>query len=320
MQESYGEIKKSILCTLIYFDLFDYPLTAWEVWKYLYGISAEYIDVANGLDELTAEGSVETRDGFYFLPKKNALVDVRLGRYLLAEKKYKKAQRILKIISCMPFVRTICIINTLSYDNAKKDSDIDIMLFVKPNTLWLSRFVCVSFLRIFNLRPDEKKRADTICLNFIAGLDGLDFKDIALRPEDVHLAHIISRAVPIFDEKNYYNDFFSKNTWIRAIFPNAFQMELSSRRIIRMHAAGRFLKKFAESVLSAFPNNSLDAWAKNIQMKIMPENLKSAAAANTNVVFSSAILKFHVKDRREEYNRKWRENLNKILSSHYVKI
>lgn len=310
MQESPGGTKKSIFSTLVYFDIFDYPLTAWEVWKYLYGIRAEYIDVVNWLDDLASEESIETRNGFYFLPKRNTIVDVRLERYLVAKEKYKKVKRILKILSCMPFIRCICIINTLSYDNAKKESDIDVMLMVEPKKLWLARLFCVSFLKIFNLRPNEEKRADTICLNFIAGLDGLDFSEIALKPEDMHLAHIVSRAVPIFDEKNYYDDFFLKNKWILGIFPNAYQMELSSRRIIRMHAVGGFLKKCIESFLSAFPKNILELLAQRIQMEIMPKNLKSAANKNTNVIFSNTILKFHVKDRREEYNRRWKDAVN----------
>ncbi|KKQ55812.1 MAG: hypothetical protein US74_C0023G0038 [Parcubacteria group bacterium GW2011_GWA2_38_13] len=299
----------SIISTIAYFDIFDYPLTAWEIWKYLYGVRAQYIDIVNKLDDLASEGGIETRNGFYFLPKRNAIVNVRLERYLIAEKKYKKAKRILKIISCMPFIRSICIMNTLSYDNASATSDIDIMLMVEPKKLWLARFFCVSFLRIFNLRPNEEKRADTICLNFIVGTDGLDFSEIALKPEDAHFAHIVSRAVPVYDEKNYYNDFFLKNKWIFGIFPNTFPMDVSSRRKIRIYTLGRFLKKIAELVLFVFSKNILDLWAKKIQMKIMPEALRGSANKNTNVVFSSTILKFHVKDRREEYNRRWKENL-----------
>ena len=303
----------SIISTIAYFDIFDYPLTAWEIWKYLYGVRAQYIDIVNKLDDLASEGGIETRNGFYFLPKRNAIVNVRLERYLIAEKKYKKAKRILKIISCMPFIRSICIMNTLSYDNASATSDIDIMLMVEPKKLWLARFFCVSFLRIFNLRPNEEKRADTICLNFIVGTDGLDFSEIALKPEDVHFAHIVSRAVPVFDEKDYCNDFFLKNQWILGIFPNAYAMDLSSRRKIRLGIVGKFFKKIIESTIFAIPKNILELWAKKIQMKIMPENLKSAANKNTNVIFSNTILKFHVKDRREEYNRAWGEKIKSCL-------
>ena len=88
----------SIISTIAYFDIFDYPLTAWEIWKYLYGVRAQYIDIVNKLDDLASEGGIETRNGFYFLPKRNAIVNVRLERYLIAEKKYKKGQKVTGVI------------------------------------------------------------------------------------------------------------------------------------------------------------------------------------------------------------------------------
>jgi len=294
---------------LAYFDIFDYPLTAWEAWKYLYAMKAEYADVVRALDELVAFEKIETRNGFYFLRGRNAIVDSRARKYAISEKKYKKTKRILKVLSLMPFVRCVCVINTLSYDNAREESDVDILLLVEAQRLWLSRFITVSFLRVFKFRPTEETRANTICLNIVAGLDGMNFENIALEPKDIHLAHILLHAVPVFDEKSHFSDFFQSNPWAKNIFPNAFGAEVSSRRKIQIRALGKIFKKIFEILLSVFPKKILERIFQNIQMKIMPQNLKKAANVNTNVVFSDTILKFHIKDRREEYNRAWREKI-----------
>lgn len=309
MRENLGELKKSILSTLVYFNIFDYPLTAWEAWKYLYGVSAEYLDVVLALDELSAQGKIETQKGFYFFNGRQGLCNLRLKRYLIAEKKYKKARRILKIISIMPFVRFIGIINTLSYNNAREESDIDVLVMACPQRLWLVRFFTVSFLRIFGLRPNGQDRSDRICLNFFVSPDGMDFENIALKPKDIHLAHIIMQMVPIYDEQGYSEEFANANIWAREIFPNFFAMRFLPERVVYLGWFGLRVKKVLEFILSLAPKNTFEAVFKKIQMFIMPKILKDCANKDTNVVLNEKLLKFHVNDRREEYNNLWREKI-----------
>lgn len=306
---------RAILSTLAYFDLFDFPLTSWEVWKYLYGMKAEYLSVLNALDEMLARGRIETQKGFYFLKGRGGLCNLRLHRYLIAEKKYQRAKSICKILSMIPFVRFIGIINTLSYSNAREESDIDILILVDQKRLWLARFIAVSFLSIFHFRPDGQRRANTICLNFFVTIDGMNFVSIALKPKDIHLAHIIMQMVPIYDENMFGEKFFQENIWAKEIFPNNFQMRLLRERAVHLGVFSRCVKKVLECILSLVPKNACDTVCKKIQMFIMPKILKDRANKDTRVVFNDHILKFHVKDRREEYRKLWLERIN-VLNTH----
>ena len=131
---------KSILNTVAYFDIFEYPLTAMEIYNWLYGNyglkTNDYglKDVQNALDDSQfLKDRLETRNGFYFLKGKSAHVRTRLNRYNIAQEKYKRAELIANIFSYFPFIQFIAVCNSLAYNNVREQSDID--MFIINNKL-----------------------------------------------------------------------------------------------------------------------------------------------------------------------------------------
>ena len=118
----------SIIKTLSYFDIFDYPLTSWEIHTFLLSDTRyEYRDVRSAL----LAAPVEQKDGFYFLPGRAGIVTMRHKRYISNIFKMRKARRAILLWAYVPFVRMIAICNNLSFFNAKKESDLDMFIVVK---------------------------------------------------------------------------------------------------------------------------------------------------------------------------------------------
>jgi len=113
MKPKYLPIEKSILSTVAYHDIHNYPLKESEIWRWLYfGWPAlESMpdkvtrgDFILGLQQLVARRIMETKGGYYYLPGREAIVLLRLERFELARKKWAIAHRAAKILRTAPFV------------------------------------------------------------------------------------------------------------------------------------------------------------------------------------------------------------------------
>jgi len=93
-----NDLPKNILATIVYYDVLDYPMTAFEIWKYLLKIKNEenepeeknnLLDIINYLEKEELKKFVEEYRGFYFLKGRRELVDRRLESNKISEEKLK---------------------------------------------------------------------------------------------------------------------------------------------------------------------------------------------------------------------------------------
>lgn len=260
-----------------WFDGFGFPVTAEEVVRYA--------------DEVVDRPVVT--DGFLFMPGRTGFVDERMRRQRYAERKFRRALRVGSFLAALPGVRMIGVANTLAFDAARDESDIDLFVVVKNGWLWTFRLLAVGLLKTFGLRPYEGGGRDAICLSFIIDETALDLSPLAIG-NDRYLAVWIASLVPIFDRQGTYKKFWDANTWIRAMLPNAYLRETSVRRRVR-----QFVR------MPAFGRSLIEEVARRIQSRRFPSEIKSMMNRDTRVVVTDHILKFHTNDRRAEYRDLW---------------
>ena len=314
------KLQLSILAVITYFDLFDYPLTSTEVWKYLWHEETTEIEtseivslksrdtislvgIIDELGKLEKEGRVASGNGFYFLPGRETLIKTRNLRHVIAYRKWRRALRIIRILRMFPFIRMIAVANTLAYDNADDGSDIDLFIVTKTERVWTARFFVILFLQLFGLRPNAKTRRDKICACFFVDEDHLDISNLALPGEpDVYLNYWIATLWPVYNAYGVYEKFFEANAWARKnvpnihpIIPNVF------RRIDRTRVP---------LVYKGHPCNSFhESFYRRLQENRFPEEIRSRLNKDTTVIANDHVLKFHTHDRREEYRRKFLERM-----------
>ena len=145
-----SNVSKSILATLAYFDIFDYPLTLGELHRNLFFPQAKKAELPDILELESAQKRlnryIDSVDGFYFLRGRTEISALRLARYGLAIKKMKRAKLFAKLIAAMPYVRGIALSNNLAYQNASERSDIDLMIIAAPGRVWTARFFVKSLM------------------------------------------------------------------------------------------------------------------------------------------------------------------------------
>lgn len=298
------DLQKSIFSTIVFFDLFDYPLTELEIWKFLYAPQTkEKISLLDIKNELLEIADVGNKDGFYFLKGRAEIINIRRSRYSESFNKFSKALRAAKFFSLLPFVRMIAIGNFIPSNNAKKEGDIDFFIITKPGRLWLARFIMGSFSHLLGWRPTKKNKQDKICLTFFISEEHLNLKKIALA-EDIYFYYWLATLYPVYNKEGTYQKFISENDWMREFLPNFNEVMPSPKRQIQK-------AKFC--LLGHLLNFSFfERIAKKIQIIIMPEHLKALANKNTSVLIDDKILKFHNNDRRQYYQNKFITILNSL--------
>lgn len=322
-----SSLEKAIISTLCYFDIFNFPLTLLEVWKWLYfgsGLGArgtelgaqnlELLDVQKILENSSfLKEKIEQKRGFYFLKGKEKNIDLRLAHYNLAEKKFKKALRIAKLFRFHPFVKMMGICNSLAFSNALEESDIDFFIVTKPKRIWTARFFTSLITKLLRLRPTLESTKDKICLTFFVTENVLNLEKLKFTEEDPYLTFWVSQVEPIYDPQGIYQKFWEANKWIKKYLPNALPNQLVKRRKVYDSALVRLIRKAKELVLVNGIGNLLEKILKRIQLKVLPDRLKSMANQDSRVVIRDDILKFHDNDRRREIEDLFLRKIDEII-------
>ena len=314
LNENQNLLEKAILKTLAFFDIFDYPLTLVEIYKWLYQPDKNYqlSDVSQFLDSENLKDKISDKNGFYFLKGRERIIQTRLERHQLAEKKFKIVLRTVKRLRWLVFVKMIAVCNTAGYNNAMAKSDIDFFIIIKSGRLWWSRLVIILLTQLLGLRRHNKKIANRICLSFYITEDHLNLSNIALPPADPYLVYWLATLAPIYD-LNQANDFWQANNWLKGYLPNFYRPVLNNRRFVTDGWPRRIFKKINSRILTGPVGSWLEKVAEFIQLEKIKKNISSIASQpDTRVIIADDILKFHETDRREEYCLRWREKLKQL--------
>lgn len=198
---------RNLLAVLLYFDIFDYPLTASEI------IDRSSLDEkAEGLREiyaLTEMGFIYRYGDYYSIQNNEGLVNRRINGNKLALKYLRRARLISSMIGYFPFVRSVMLSGSLSKMYMDENSDIDYFIVTAPNRLWIARFFFVLFHKTVFLNSTK-----LFCYNYMITADHL-----AITKRNIYTATEIVTLIPTYGSAGYKR-FLEANNWIREFFPN----------------------------------------------------------------------------------------------------
>ena len=259
-----GSSKKSILKTLLYSDIFDYPLSREEIWKFLISENKEdkqiflkYLNLKNYL--------FDHKNNFYYIKGRIEIIKKRQEKEKYSLEKIKFAKKIIQKISLIPSVYFIGISGALAMKNSTKDDDIDLFVITAKNSVWTTRLIIVmmlNFLKVYRKRNGENV-SNKICLNMLVDDSALSFsKD----RNDLYTAHEIAQIMPIFNRNKTYEKFINLNIWIKDFLPNVF----SQKQIIPFVSEMSFVNKIINFLLRI---SAIEFFARSIQFLYMKKHI-----------------------------------------------
>ena len=243
-----GTLERAILQTLLYSDLFDYPLTPEEVAHYLIGVTstADEVRACLARTRCLADRIIEI-DGYLALRGREALIARRLERAATSDRLWRRARRFVRVLRAVPFVRMIAITGALSMNNSGADDDIDVLIVTAPDRVWLTRAFAVALVYA------GKLGGDTLCPNYV-----ISERALVLERHTLFVAHEFVQMVPVYG-RVVYDRMCAANCWLQTILPNAGR-PVWSEPDQRPGLIGRGVKRVAERMLSGRLGDSLEAW------------------------------------------------------------
>ena len=156
-------MKNAILRTLLYADLFAYPLKKEEIWRWLVleggPVSTRRSSRGGGwkvedgkrkwnmdLEGLLKDKKIRLLNNYYCLSGKERNIKIRKDREVWSRKKLAIANRAVQILKHIKWIKLIGITGSLAVKNSDEKDDIDLFFITSKNRLWLTRGLVVVLL------------------------------------------------------------------------------------------------------------------------------------------------------------------------------
>ncbi len=214
-----GKVEKAILKTLIYADIFDYPLTVFEIHKWLIGRKVTLRQVEKTIEGLKGKGKVKSQGEYYFLSERDGLVVKRKRREKRSEQYLRKTRILTQILRLVPWIKLVGVSGGLAVENADRSDDIDLFIITGKNRLWISRLLVLGLLSLTGQRRKVgdfgRKIAGKLCINTLLEEDRL-----AQISKDIYLAHEVLQMRPLWYRNGIYSKYLLDNEWAFKFLPN----------------------------------------------------------------------------------------------------
>lgn len=272
-----NDLKRNILNTICYYDVLNYPLTLFEIWKHLLSageMSEEEkskITLKNillTLKETNLSRFVRNENGLYFLKGRNDLVKERVKRNKISALKLKKMRGIIGFLRICPFVRMILVTGKLAMKNAHPKSDWDVLVVLKGGRIWIGRTFITMFAHILGKRRHHDKIRNRVCFNYFIATNSME-----IRNKDLYSASEYFFCFPFFDAKNYFQRFQLRNHWIRKYKPNYY---LAAKENFLLSRDNRITKLFRVLLENLLDHEFLEKYLEKIETEKIQRNPKTS--------------------------------------------
>jgi hypothetical protein len=244
------QIRRAILETLIYGDLFDYPLTCEEIIRYL-PARADPDTIRRLLDEGIEVGTWECTGDLLVLPGRTELGNLRMRRTAIADEKWSVAGRPIRWIARLPFVRMVAVTGSLAVNNVEGLDDVDLFIVTAAKRLWLCRAFVILVVRL------AARSSVVICPNYF-----LSETHLALAQRSFFDARELAQMVPLYGPQFYWQ-IRSLNPWVEAQLPQAASLPDSHVAWIELSP----IERVAKQVFEKFLNGRIGSWLELWEMR-----------------------------------------------------
>ena len=238
-------LRRGVVRTLLYYDIWRYPLTSLELHTFHPGEASSHSRFVLALDAMVRDGSLAREGNYYCLPGREEGARERRRRERHARGMWILAGCAARIIKSFPFVRGILVSGDLSKNATGRGSDVDFFILTEPGRLWIARTLLVMFKKTVLL--NSKK---FFCVNAFCATDSMVVAD-----RNIYQATEIAQLKPLYNTA-LFRAYLDANGWIREYFPN---FSPAALRLPRATERRSILQRLAEFPFRFLPAGRIDA-------------------------------------------------------------
>lgn len=295
-----GYLRNSILATILYYDIFDHPLTLVEIYKYLVnpgrlsmikgGIGEiKLTDITEELDRLVDPGIINQKNGFYFLNDRSNFYGLRIERDKLSASKWKKFLRMVKPLALAPYLRGVFASGSMAINNTTEESDFDVLIIVRSGRLYTCRFFlwAISSLLRIRRKKNQSIAPDKLCFNHYITDDNLH-----INHESIFNAQTYINLKPVMIKSELVDQFYLENIWLNNYAYHFRPQKNFVGRSVKPSSVFMIFAETLEFILDLSPGETLERVLKYVQQK----KIKSDPViyeSGGRIIFSDQELEFH---------------------------
>lgn len=288
--------EEAILQTVLYADIFDYPLTTAEIRYFLISIVSSAAEV-----QVALENSARLRArlcitrGYVTLRGRQPIAAVREERLQSSAQLWPVARRWARILGALPFVRMVAVTGALAVDNAPAGDDIDYLIVTAPGRVWLARALAVVVVRVARLQGVG------LCPNYVLAQTAL-----SQQRRNLFIAHDLAQMVPLVGGA-VYAEMRAANAWAVEFLPQA----LSPLRAEPELRPARWLaavKASGEWLLGGWLGDVLEHWERGRKLR---KFASAAGQAGSAAELDAEHVKGHFDDHGYPILQKFHERLER---------
>lgn len=245
-----NSIERAVLRTVLYADIFDFPLTPVEIHHFLIHDHPVTLDCI----ESTLSESASLRhcliyeQGYIIRSGRDGLVEKRIAREQAARDLWPVAIHYARWLARLPFVRMVAITGALAVHNVTDhDDDLDYMVVTAPGRVWIARGFSILLVRLARWQGIE------LCPNYVVAESALE-----QQRKDLFIAHEIAQMVPVYGHELYWR-FRQINAWANDHLPNAATM-FHTEPEREVSGGWRITKRALEWLLNGRAGDMLEQW------------------------------------------------------------
>ncbi|HTE31051.1 MAG TPA: hypothetical protein VK666_11805, partial [Chryseolinea sp.] len=202
-------LHQHVIRTLLYYDIFNYPLKSSEVFRFLGMNSVTESDVAFALTNLEQKGAIYKISEYYCIKPAEDDVHRRIKGNKTAESFLDLARRQALFIASFPFVRGVLVSGSLSKGYMDEKSDLDFFIITAPRRLWIARTLLVMYKRLFLFNSHK-----FFCVNYFVDEDHPEIEE-----KNLFTATELATVIPFYGSQQY-QQLIGSNVWLTQYFPN----------------------------------------------------------------------------------------------------
>ncbi len=157
--------------------------------------------------------------------------------------KLAELKKLLPVLLIAPYTKILFLAGSVATGNARRESDIDLIIISKNNRVWLNRIFLEIITRVFKIRRTKNNFENKICFNIF-----LSDKSPLLPHQDFIGAEFYKNIKLVWRENEAdLKNFWEKNFWINRYF----ELPASAAKILfpKKYKLINYLKKIAEIVM-----------------------------------------------------------------------
>jgi hypothetical protein len=225
------ELRPSLLKTIAYFDLFNYPLTLEDIHRFL-DVETDQASIERAVRALVSEGCLYRIGSYYSLRNDPGLVQKRQQGERHADELLPIARRNARLLYQFPYVRGICVSGSLSKRCADDSADIDYFIITRSNRLWIARTLMHLLKKLSYLRGHQHR----FCMNYFIDEEALEIKE-----KNIFTATELLTLMPVCGNGSL-DRFFEANAWTSLYLPHYRERHWQEKGYHRSSPGKRFLE------------------------------------------------------------------------------